>query len=290
MSDATMAGRMCAGERAIFATMHGKERVVAPLVRRFLGMAVAVPAGLDTDRFGTFARDVPRLSSALDAARQKVAAAFAIDPGASLALASEGSFGPHPHFPFLAIDREIVVLADRASGFELVGQHATASTNYSHRIVQNVSAGLAFAAGIGFPGHGVVVIAVRDGQPAPDMALTKDVADHVALGEAIADIIRRCGAAFVETDMRAHRNPQRMRAMARATTDLIRRARSRCPSCAAPGYVVSERTAGLACADCGVPTLAIRAEIRTCIRCDHRVEQAVTAAAADPRYCPCCNS
>ena len=51
MSDAAMAGRMCAGERAIFATMHGKERVVAPLVRRFLGIAVAVPAGLDTDRF-----------------------------------------------------------------------------------------------------------------------------------------------------------------------------------------------------------------------------------------------
>ncbi|MBL7537713.1 hypothetical protein INQ15_25330, partial [Escherichia coli] len=75
-----------------------------------------VSSGIDTDRFGTFSRDVERTGSQLDAARAKIAAAFAEAPDAQFALASEGSFGPHPYIPFAPLAREIVVLADRARG------------------------------------------------------------------------------------------------------------------------------------------------------------------------------
>jgi hypothetical protein len=46
------------GARAVLATMHGKERVMAPLAARFLGLDLRVADGLDTDAFGTFSRDI----------------------------------------------------------------------------------------------------------------------------------------------------------------------------------------------------------------------------------------
>jgi hypothetical protein len=49
--------------RALLATMHGKERVIAPLAARVLGLSVDVAPGLDTDAFGKFSRDVARAGS-----------------------------------------------------------------------------------------------------------------------------------------------------------------------------------------------------------------------------------
>ena len=56
---------------AVLATMHGKERVIAPILEQGLGLRVALALGLDTDRFGTFSREVERTGSQLDAARAK---------------------------------------------------------------------------------------------------------------------------------------------------------------------------------------------------------------------------
>ena len=277
------------GGRAVLATMHGKARVIAPLALRFLGLAVDVVPDLDTDVFGTFSRDIPRTGSSLQTARRKIAAAFDLDPTASIGLSSEGSFGPHPYIPFLALDREIVMLVDRGSGLELVGRYATPATNFSHLVVTDVASGRAFAHRVGFPHHGVIVMGYLDLAPASEIALVKDVADDDALSEALAATIRQCGAAFIETDMRAHRNPQRMRTIKRATLDLIRRAHSRCPACAVPGYGVTGRVSGLPCAWCQEPTDLTRAEILSCAACDHRVERPVAALAAEPGQCPHCN-
>ena len=286
---ATAAVPACAGARALLATMHGKERVVAPLVRRFLGLTVTVPSSFDTDRFGTFSREVPREGSALDAARRKVTGAFAGDPSARFAIASEGSFGPHPHLPFLALDREIVLLADRESGLEIVGRHATAMTNYGHRVVRDAGEGLEFAERFGFPGHGVIVMGARQREPAPELAIVKDVMDASTLAIKIGDVVGYCGSAFIETDMRAHRNPRRMRAIARAAVDVVRRARSRCPDCAVPGYAVIDKPIGLPCRDCGTPTGLVRAEILGCAGCGRRDERQVKTPAADPGHCAHCN-
>lgn len=276
-------------EPAVLATMHGKERVIAPLLEFALGLRVAVSEGIDTDRFGTFSREVERTGSQLDSARAKIAAAFAAAPDAIVALASEGSFGPHPHIPFVPMAREILVFADRARGLELIGHHAGLATNFSHAVVPDAAAAFAFAERIGFPDHGVIIIGCQDGQPAPGIALVKDVRNRAELSEAVERVIGLCGSAFVETDMRAHRNPTRMRAIKRATLDLVRRYRSPCPVCAAPGFAVTERVAGLPCSWCGGPTLAIRADVMSCVACDHRVERPVADITADPGHCGDCN-
>jgi len=269
--------------------MHGKERAIAPIATRYLGLEVQVPEGLDTDAFGTFSREVERRGTPLQAARAKVSAGFSLAPGAQFGLASEGSFGPHPFIPFLPMAREIVVLIDRHSGLELVGQFAGVRTNFAHAVVDTVEAGRAFGARIGFPGHGLIVTASLDGAPAPQVALFKAIDGWDALDEAINRVTSLTGAALVETDMRAHRNPRRMLAIRRATLDLVRRSWSACPACGRPGYGVTGRLPGLPCADCGGPTLKIRAEVLTCAGCAHQQERTVPAATADPGSCGDCN-
>lgn len=189
----------------------------------------------------------------------------------------------------MPLAREIVVFKDRVSGLELIGRHAGLSTNFSHAVATDEAGAKAFAERARFPGHGVIVIGCADQQPSPGRALIKDVRDWAGLQRAVTEVIAICGAAFVEADMRAHRNPTRMRAIRRATLDLVRRFRSPCPECDRPGFVVSERVAGLPCVWCGEPTLALKAEVSTCAGCGHRIEQPVSAMAADPGQCGECN-
>lgn len=277
------------GERAALATMHGKERALAPVLGRFLGLRVEAVPGLDTDRFGAFSREVERAGSPLDAARAKAAAAFDRDPGARIALASEGSFGPHPLLPFVALGRELVLLADRATGVEVVGAHADVGANFAHAVVPHAAAAVAFAERVGFPEQGIIVAGHLDGRPSPRLGLFKAIGGRADLERAVERVVSRCGAASVETDMRAHRNPRRMRAIKRAGLDLVRNFRRRCPACLRPGFVIVERVPGVPCSWCGEPTREVQAEVSACAGCGHRVERPTGQATADPGRCDSCN-
>ncbi|MTW19247.1 hypothetical protein GJ689_23915 [Rhodoplanes serenus] len=269
--------------------MHGKERVIAPLLRRFLGLRVETVHGLDTDRFGTFTREVPRPGSQRDAARAKIAAAFAGNPGVRVAVASEGRFGPHPIVPFAPLGVEIVLLADRDTGIEILGQFVDLDAMWTHAIVTDIAAARIFAESIGFPVQGIIVSGCKDEGPCPESGLFKDVQDHADLERAVDNVIARCGAAVVETDMRAHCNPRRMKAIKRATVNLIREFGTRCPNCDRPGFVITERIPGAPCALCGTPTRLIRAEASACAGCGHRAKNSVGPPAADPSLCDACN-
>ncbi len=273
---------------AVLASMHGKERVIAPLLQE-LGLSVAVAPGLDTDRFGTFSREIERTLSPLEAARAKIHAAFERAPHARVGLASEGSFGPHPFIPFLPLGQELVLLIDRDAALELTGRDASPATNFGHVVAPDLSSALSFAERSGFPGHGLIVVGCRDGLPAPDLALIKDLPDRRALEAAVARVIALCGAAFVETDMRAHRNPTRMSAIGRATADLVRRYLSRCPVCAQRGFDITERLPGLPCAACGAATRLILTEVLSCTACNYREMRPAASAVADPGSCDYCN-
>lgn len=274
----------------MLATMHGKERVIAPLLADGMGLHVVPAPGLDTDRFGTFSREIARTGSQLDAARAKIAAGFDRVPSARVGIASEGSFGPHPLLPFLPLGREVVMLIDRESGLELIGQDASLGTNYGHAIVTDVASAIAFAERVRFPEHGVIVMGCVNKQPAPDHALMKDSVDRNRVEAAVRGAIAACGAGFIEADMRAHRNPTRMRAIERATADLVRLFHSRCPACAQPGYDATERVPGLPCGWCGEPTRMIELEVLSCRSCGHRDERRIAEnATADPGTCAQCN-
>jgi hypothetical protein len=279
-----------AGETALLATMHGKERVIGPMLEQHLGLKIVVPDGLNTDQFGTFSHEIERAGTQLDAARAKIQAAFRLVPEARFAVASEGSFGPHPQIPFLALGHEIVVFADRQNSLRIIGRDESSDTNFARAIVTRTSEAMRFAEKMGYPGHGVIVMGCEGGKPAPKGVLEKEIVYGAELERAVCAAVERCGAALLEADMRAHRNPRRMRAIERATIDLVERFRRRCPVCKRPDFSVIERIPGLPCARCKAPTFVVQREASICRGCKFRSERPATDRhEADPAQCGRCN-
>lgn len=272
-----------AGATAVVATMHGKAAAITPALAP-LGLGwMAPPAGFDTDRFGTFTREVARAGDQIEAARAKALAALDACPLATVAVASEGSFGPHPALGLVPGGHELVLLRTR-DGRELVGRDLTFDTNYAQADLDSVEAAQRFAERMGFPEHGLILMT-----PGGGAVIDKDLRDEGALLLAVSAQIARSGFARLETDMRAHRNPRRMAAIARAAADLAQRWAARCPNCGAPGWLpVSE--GGLPCADCGTPTDAPWRELFSCTGCGHHEAREIDGARrADPGLCPDCN-
>lgn len=277
------------GDRvAVLATMHRKEEAIAPILETALALQVTIPTNLNTDQFGTFTREVARPGTQLEAARLKAQQGLAIT-GASLGLASEGSFGPHPVFPYIACNREIVVLLDPVHGLELVGQDFSTETNYAHQRVTRFEEALAFAKKAGFPSHGLVVMPT-EATTDPQM-IHKGITDEALFEEVVMRLLKQQGQVHLETDMRAMVNPTRMRAIARAAADLARKAQQLCPHCGTPGFDVSDRRPGLPCELCGSPTDLPLEAIYTCNVCGFtkadRFPNGVETA--DPAQCQFCN-
>lgn len=278
------------GPDAWLVTRHGKVAAFRPVLDAELGLAVRTLDSVDTDAFGAFSREIERRGTALDAARAKIAAGAEAIPEARILLASEGSFGPHPHIPFLALGDELVLLVDRVTGLEVTGRDVGPGTNFAHRLVNSEAEALEFAYSCGFPGHGVIILGAHDGRPAPHLFAVKTAATPEALRIATAEALGAFGAAWLESDMRAHRNPTRMAAIGRAVADLARRLRSACPDCGRPGFDVIRKTPGLPCADCGAPTRRAREWIFGCEGCGLEAARPAPGEPwAGPETCDSCN-
>jgi len=279
-----------AGRIAIIATMHRKEQAIAPRLASAFGLQTRVPPHFDTDRFGTFTRDVQRPADQLATARLKAQAALDLT-GETLAIASEGSFGPHPEIPFVPCDREIVLLLDREHNLEIVGQVISTDTNYRSQTIRSLDDALAFAQVVGFPEHGLVVMPSAAGAPAT--AIAKGITTESALAQAVEMAIAHSttGTAHIETDMRAHYNPTRMAVIAEATEELVRAIGQRCPHCDGPGFVMVQHHPGLPCAWCNTPTLLPLSVTYRCQRChfEKTTPRPDGPQTADPGDCPYCN-
>ncbi len=275
------------GRTAILATKHGKEQVIAPALAA-LGINVEVATGLDTDQFGTFSRDRPRCGSQEEAAAAKAAWVLA-ETGADLAIASEGSFGPHPQCPMLPCDRELVLLVDRRYDLQLWGETLSLETNFNHATVRTLAEALDFAGKVGFPSHGL--IAMASPEPPPNTPIVKGIQSVSELEGAIATLQPHSpdGTIHLETDMRAHMNPTRLRVIATATAELVKAMQQGCPQCGCPGFIAAETIPGRPCALCGAPTALSQASRYRCRRCGYTLTQPVTEALADPRECYFCN-
>ncbi|MDX2270389.1 MAG: DUF6671 family protein [Cyanobacteriota bacterium] len=287
-----------AGRSCVIATMHGKENVIAPLVTATLGVEVSKLANFNTDVWGTFTREVARPADQISTARLKAEAAMD-QSGSSLAIASEGSFAPHPAIPFIAADREVVLLYDRQHQLQVYGEVLSTHTNFASTVVVQPDQAVAFAEKVGFPEHGIVVMAdprMADSAPAipsgiPPSGIYKDIASLAELRSLVNPLLARSGRVRLETDMRAHRNPTRMQVIAQATHDLLEKLQQQCPACGLPGFQVVEVRAGLPCQWCGIPTSAPRAHLYRCQGCHHQQETLFPhgKTQADPASCLHCN-
>ncbi len=272
-----------AGQRALIATAHGKRAALAPALEP-LGFSVDVVNGLDTDRFGTFAGEVERAGTLMDAARAKVHAAWALDDTADWVFASEGAFGPSPAVPMLAQARELILAWRCRDGLEVSVLHTSFETNFAHIDDPDGPALDAFLDRIGFPGHAVIV-------KAGDRVLAKGVQSRPQLDSVLNPLLDRAGPLLIQSDMRAHLNPTRMGEIARAARSLAARVATPCPACSAPGFGLARVERGLPCSACATPTDLVALEIHACPACDHQARQprADGRRAADPGECPACN-
>ncbi len=284
-----MSGFSLAGRVAVIATMHKKEAAIAPLITAAWNVKTLVPTDFNTDAFGTFTRDIDRASDQLTTARLKAEAALALT-GETLALASEGSFGPHPQLPFVPYSREFVLLLDTVHQLEIVGEAVSTHTNYRSQAIANLEEAIAFAKSVGFPAHGLVVMASAE---APNRPLAKGITKESDLVTAVKLALSNSqrGHVHLETDMRALYNPTRMQVIAQATEDLIQRVAQRCPECDCPGFGIVERRPGLPCGLCHAPTSLTLSELSRCQQCGYEcwMRSPHTPDFADPGQCPYCN-
>jgi hypothetical protein len=277
---------MFRGRELLIASMHHKDQVIAPILEKSLGVNCRVPAGFNTDQFGTFAGEVERKTDAVSTARAKCERALDLF-GGDLVIASEGSFGPHPHLFLINANEEFLVLIDRKNGLEIIGRHVTWDTNFLGAQILSLGELSPIAEQAKFPSHGLIV---RNRQ-SEYTYLVKGLTDWASLYTSVWTCLNRFGEAFVETDMRAHMNPTRMEAIRMATDQLVKQIESRCPECEWPGFGISETVTGLPCQLCGSPTRAPLKNIYSCKKCgfENSIFFPSGQRTESPLYCDYCN-
>lgn len=275
-----------AGRRIALLTQHGKEGAIAPVLDPALGCRVERVSGYDTDRLGTFTREIPRAGTQIEAARKKARLGMQLS-GLPLGLASEGSFGPDPMVGMFPWNVELLIFLDDERGLEVVGV-AQGKANFAHVLAADWAAAEAFARQAGFPAHHLVVRPESEDDPRLHKGIAAWAELEAVFARALA--VSANGRVFVETDVRAHANPTRMHNIRLAAEDLVKKLGSLCPACGTPGFWLVERVAGLPCADCGAPTRETQADILGCVKCPHRVARERTDRnTADPGRCDYCN-
>lgn len=274
------------GRRLVIATKHGKEKVLGPLLESVLGVECLILPEFDTDQFGTFSGEVSRVDDPLTTAKKKAQLAMEIS-GCDMAVASEGSFGPHPTLYFTAADEELLLLVDKKLDLEIAVRQLSTDTNYSSVTVTTWEELLDFAKKVGFPSHALILRRSHD-----DLTtVKKGITDIIELKEYFMELRARYPRVCVETDMRAHHNPSRMAVIEQAGRKLTEVVIVKCPNCSNPGFGLIDVTSGLVCSLCGTPTASIKSHVYGCKKCGHTDERMFPfdKKQEDPMFCDVCN-
>ena len=274
------------GRTLVIASMHRKEEVLKPLLEQGLGITVQVAEGLNTDLLGTFSGEVARLADPLSTARKKCELALDLS-GRDLALASEGSFGPHPAAFFLPANEEWLLLVDRKNNLEIHARHLSLETNFSGQEFSSLEKLNAFASKVGFPSHGLILRKSKEELT----GMHKGITDPTLLRKAAVKLLESQKSGYVETDMRAMYNPSRMLVIGETAQLLLQKLNSHCPSCQFPGFSVTSAVPGLPCSLCGTPSSAALAHLLVCSHCQHEAKVSFPHGkkTEDPQYCQVCN-
>ena len=274
------------GRQLVIASMHQKEQVLQPLLEASLKVKVAVADGLNTDLLGTFSGEIERIADPLSTARKKCELAMQ-RTGCDLAIASEGSFGPHPSVFFLPANEEWLHLVDKKHRLEIHARHLSLETNFSGQEFHNLEALDTFAGKVDFPSHGLILRQSKDSTE----GILKGITDPEQLRTAAKNILEKQGAGYVETDMRAMFNPSRMRVIEETAILLLKKLNTTCPNCQLPGFAVTAVESGLPCSLCGTPSSAALAHLSVCSHCQHqeKVFFPLGKKTENPQYCQVCN-
>lgn len=277
---------MFKGRSLLIATKHQKELVIAPLIEEALGVNCFVSNDFDTDTLGTFTGEIERELDPVLTVRQKCLKAMEIN-ACDLAIASEGSFGPHPSMFFAKADDEFLIFIDQKNQLEIIVRELSVETNFDGKEVRTESELLEFAKSVQFPSHGIILRKSKDDKN----QIIKGIMDESELKIAYQRLIAESDSIYAETDMRAMYNPSRMSVIAKAAEKLVAKIKSCCPQCATPGFGITDARKGLKCSLCSSPTESTLSYIYTCHKCGFEKEDMYPhhKQYEDPMYCSYCN-
>ena len=275
------------GQKITIFTKHKKENAMVELFKNSIGGDIEVYDKFDTDKLGTFSREISRKKSQIDTARKKIKIAIKKCKETDVIVSSECSFTSHPDAP-IPWNIELVMFYDVKKKMEVYGFYAGSETNQSHILTNNYEEALDFAKKIGFPSHQLIM--------RPDSEKSKHIVKDINTKSKLKETFDYCvlksktGKVFIETDMRAYANPTRMKNIEKATKNLIDNILNFCPRCQEPGFVVSEVIRGLPCSQCGFPSDFPLEYVYSCWKCKKTVtKKSEEAATVNPMYCHNCN-
>ncbi|MFN5423473.1 MAG: DUF6671 family protein [bacterium] len=270
----------------IIATMHGKNKVIAPIMEQGLGVKPYTPSDFNTDTLGTFTGEIERKDDPVTTLRKKCLWAmemYQIDLG----IASEGSFGPHPLLFGVHADEEWVMMIDKMNDLEIIERQLSIETNFSGNEIKSEQALRSFADKAFFPSHRLVVRNEKNG----NKKIIKGIGEWEELLSSYHDVSKTFGSAFVETDMRAMFNPSRMNVIALAAKKIVDRSNSLCPICETPGFGITGHNSGLTCELCKSPTRSTLELEYSCNCCGFSMKEKYPHGKffEEPMYCDVCN-
>ncbi len=277
---------MFQNRKLLIATKHQKEKVIAPILERELGVICFVDETYDTDMLGTFTGEIERELDPISSAREKCLRAMKIN-NCDLGIASEGSFGPHPSLYFVHADDEFLIFIDTSHNIEVIVRELSTSTNFNGKLIQTQKELLEFAKQIGFPLHGLILRKSKD----QNVDIHKGITNKEALKKSFEKLYSKYESVYAETDMRAMFNPKRMKVIEKATLKLVQKIKSTCPQCLMPGFGITDVKKGLDCSLCGSPTNSTLSYLYVCQHCKFTKEEMYPSKKTreDPKYCDYCN-
>jgi hypothetical protein len=277
---------MFKGRNLLIATKHQKEKVIAPILEKELGVKCFLISEFDTDELGTFTGEVERKDDPITTARKKCIMAMEL-ANSDLAIASEGSFGSHPSIFFAHADDEFLLFLDKKNDLEICARELSLETNFNGAEIKTEKELQEFAANSNFPSHGLILRKSKD-----DLGdIVKGITNEDHLKNTFHNLISKYGTAYIETDMRAMYNPTRMKVIEKAAFKLVDKIKSLCPKCETPGFGIMDRKEGLPCQQCHFPTRSTLSYIYSCQKCNYKKEEKYPNGkqTEDPMYCDICN-
>lgn len=275
------------GKDIVIFTKHKKEAAMVELLYKSIGGNIRVFDKFDTDKLGTFSREISRKRNQKETAKKKCIIGMKKCKNADVIISSEGSFTTHPDAP-IQWNIELVMFYDVEKKREICGYYSGVETNSSHAIVEKYEEVLRFAKGAGFPEHHLIM---RPNNK-KSKKIVKGIDDELKLKDAFIKCLSKSKnqKVFIETDMRANANPTRMKNIEKATSNLIENILSFCPNCGEPGFVKTGVIRGLPCSQCGLPSEFPLEYIYSCQKCQHEERRkSDKSEKVDPMYCHHCN-
>lgn len=276
---------MYLGKNIVIATKHQKEQVIAPLLLNELGLKTIIIPTIDTDTLGTFTGEVERTFSPIETAIKKCEMALQ-NSDTTLAIASEGSFGPHPSMYFINADDELLVFYDKENKITITAREVSTETNFNAQTIETFNELKTFTEKALFPTHGLILRDKKDS----NLEIQKGISSWAELEKYFTYFKEKYGKFYIETDMRAMYNPTRMKVIEKATLKLIDKIKSTCPECNCPGFSITSVKRGLPCMLCNMPTQTPVKNVFSCQKCNFEKEEPINQKQfEDPMNCNFCN-